>query len=285
MEDLKPSVLEAGTDKRFLGTLQANEEYLDNLYDYVIKKATEAIDWYYEKRKPKRRSGLILRYGSILFVALAGILPVIATIYDSRISPGWSAVVVGLAALMIGIDKFGGFTTGWIRYVVAAQKLTQLLEEFRFSWKTSKIRPVDTQLTIDEMQALMKKCMEFLEKVQSVVTDETQKWVAEFQSALSEVESSVKATAEQTKAAVKTKEEGAVSVSLTNGSSCDNPWSLRLDGKLLSTHSGNSAALNNLKPGIFTLKITGTINKKSAEDEKPVIVEGGKIALVTMTLT
>ena len=285
MEDLKPSVLENPAENEPSHSTQVTVKSLDPLFMYVIDKVNEAINWYYVKRKPKRRVGLILRYSSIGLIALAGILPILITIYDTlEINPAWSAVVVGLAALMIGIDKFGGFTTGWIRYVVAAQKLTEISEELRFNWETTKLRLRDTPLSSDDIQALTKTCQEFLQKAQSVVSEETQKWVAEFQSALNDIESAAKVSAESAKAAVKAKEEGAISVNVSNGISCDKPWSVNLDGKFVSNYSGSSAALSNLKPGIVILKIAGVIKIKNVEDEKPVIVKGGEISSLTMAL-
>ena len=285
MKDLKPSDLEMGSENKSSGSQQETEKSLDHLYEYVIKKASEAIEWYYEKRKPKRTYGLLLRYSSIFFIALAGILPILITIFDScNINPAWSAVVVGLAGLMLGIDKFGGFTSGWIRYVMAAQKLNKILEEFRFTWESNKVRPTDTPLNTDEIQTLIKNCKEFLQKVQSIVSDETQKWVVEFKSALNDIEEAAKIAAESAKANVKTKEEGAIAITVSNGKSSEKPWSVTLDGKFVSNYSGNTAALSNLKPGIIIIKITGTINGKNVEDEKPVSVKGGEISSITMTL-
>jgi len=285
MEDLKPSELETGLKDKSSGSQKDVEKSLNQLYEYAIKKATEAIDWYYFKRKPKRRYGLLLRYCSIFLIALAGILPILITIFKNcNINPAWSAVVVGLAGLMLAIDKFGGFTSGWIRYVMAAQKLNQIMEEFRFTWESNKVRPMDTPLNTDEIQTLIKNCQEFLQNVQLIVSDETQKWVVEFQSALNDIDEAAKIAAESAKANVKTKEEGAIAITVSNGVSCEKPWSITLNGKFVSNYSGNSAALSNLKPGIVILKITGTINGKHVEDEKPVSVKGGEISSITMTL-
>jgi len=285
MEDLKPSDLENSPENESYNSTPVTVKSLDHLFIYVIDKINESINWYFDKRKSKRTVGLILRYSSIGLIALAGILPILITIFDTlKINPAWSAVVVGLAVFMIGIDKFGGFTSGWIRYVIAAQKLTEISEEFRFNWETTKLKLKDTSLNSDEIQTLAKTCQEFLQKAQSVVSEETQKWVAEFQSALNDIESAAKVSAESAKAAVKAKEEGAIALNVSNGVSCDKPWSIYLDGKFISNFSGTSAALSNLKPGIVILKIAGVIKSKNVEDEKPVIVKGGEISSLTMTL-
>lgn len=285
MEDLKPSPF---TTKMPLGIARTPAEVnsvIDELYNYVTDEAMKSINWYYTKRGPKRCMGLFLRYSSIFLVALAGILPIIIAIFEQfKINSAWSAIAVALAVLMIGIDKFGGFTTGWIRYVLAAQKLSQALEEFRFIWKEEKLKLAGTTLSSEDIQNLMIKCKEFLQKVQLTVSEETQKWVTEFQSALSDIETATKAAAESAKETIRTKEKGAMSVQILNGKDCQGPWTLELDGKVIKTDTGSSVALTDLNPGIISLKITGTIKEQIVHYQIPVIIKGGEIATVSLTL-
>jgi len=278
--DLKPSKIDFKSENISEITVQS----LEPLYEYVVKKANEAIKWYYRKRDPKRRLVLLLRYGAIVFIALAGILPILISIYKF-VNAAWSSIVIALAVLMIGIDKFGGFTSGWIRYVLATQKLNQVLEEFRFGWESQKLRFKDKTLSADELQSLIKTCQETLQKVQTIVSDETLKWVAEFQSALNELEAAAKVAADSAKSSVKAMEEGAVAINVPNGSSSEEPWSVSVNGVFVSTYTGNSAALVNQKPGIITIKIVGKIGGRNVQDEKPVDIKAGVITLVSMTLS
>ncbi|MCX6306000.1 MAG: SLATT domain-containing protein [Bacteroidetes bacterium] len=285
MEDLKPSALNITVDKGLSSTPEEAAQDLVSLYNYVTDKAKKAIEWYYVKRNPKRFYGLILRYSAIVLIALAGILPVITTMYpDSPVPAAWASVAVALAALMIAIDRFGGFTSGWIRYVVAAQKLDEALEEFRFTWESNKHKLAGSALSPEELQAVVNNCKDFLQKVQAIVSEETQKWVAEFQSAINDIEASAKVAAETAKASVKAKEEGAVAISVTNGKDWDRPWSVALEDTPAGTYTGNTAALTNLKPGIVKIKITGVIKGAPFEHEQPVIIKGGEITSLTFTL-
>ena len=286
MEDLKPSDLKMTSTNLSSRSFEEANSDIVKLYDYVTLKANEAINWYYFKKKPKRIYGLILRYCSIVFIALAGILPILITIFDRfKINPAWSAVAVALAALMIAIDKFGGFTSGWIRYVIAAQKLGQALEEFRFTWESNKHGLSGTSMSSEEIKTVVNNCKEFLQKVQAIVSEETQKWMAEFQSALNDIEAAAKVADEAAKATVKAKEEGAIAVTVTNGSSCVQPWSISIDGIKVSDYSGNTVALSNFKPGIAIVKITGIINGKNVSQEIPVKITGGEISNISMTLS
>jgi hypothetical protein len=121
-------------------------------------------------------------------------------------------------------------------------------------------------------------------KVQLIVSEETQKWVTEFQSALSDIEASAKAAAETAKETIKVKEKGAMSVQILNGKDCQGPWKLELDGKVIKSDTGSSVALPDLNPGIITLKISGSIKGQSVQYQTPVIIKGGEIATVSLTL-
>ncbi len=279
MNDLKPSTIDFKSENISEKTIQS----LDPLYKYVVTTTDKAIDWYYKKKKLKRFLGLWLRIVAIVLIALAGILPILILINECG-NAAWSSIIVALAALMIAIDKFGGFTSGWIRYVMATQKLNQVLEEFRFGWESQKLSLRDKPLSPDELQSLIKNCQETLQKVQTIVSDETLKWVAEFQSALNELEAAAKVAADSAKSSAKALEEGAVAINVSNGASSEDSWSVSVNGVLASTYTGNSAALVNQKPGIITIKITGKIGGKNVQDEKPVTVKAGEITSVSMTL-
>jgi hypothetical protein len=286
MEDLKPSAFTGSLQNLSSRTPEDTAQAVNELYNYVIAQAKKAINWYYVKRQPKRFWGLILRYGSIVFIAMAGILPIIITIFkDCEINPAWSAVSVALAALMIAIDRFGGYTTGWIRYVVAAQKLDQALEDFRFTWESKKYSLAGSTASPAETQALVNDCKVFLQLIQSIIEDETQKWVSEFQSALNDIETSARVAAETAKTTVKAREDGALSIIVSNGGLCDLPWSVSFPGGVASEHSGSSAALTNLKPGIVAVKVKGIIKGQMVQEEMPVLIKGGEITKVTMTLS
>ncbi|MCX6251017.1 MAG: SLATT domain-containing protein [Bacteroidetes bacterium] len=286
MEDLKPSNFGSPRKMKSIWTPEETTIALEELYTYVTGKASEAINWYYVKRNPKRIVGLTLRYCSIVFIALAGIIPILVTMYPKcNYNPGWAAIAVALAGLMIAIDKFGGFTSGWIRYVVAAQKLNQALEEFRFTWESDKHRLAGSAISPDEIKTLVNNCKEFLEKAQTIVSDETQKWVGEFQSALKDIEASAKVAEDAAKSTVKAKEDGAIALTVTNGSSCNGPWVVYLNGSKTGDYTGNNAALSHIKPGIVVIKVTGSIPPKSVQAEQPVTVKGGEIATLSLTLS
>jgi hypothetical protein len=172
---------------------QDTMQSLDKLFAYVKERAEEAINWYYAERKWKRFMGSALRYGVILATAAVGVIPILGTIYKKNdvpgIEPAWSAIAIAVIGVILAFDKFGGFTSGWVRYIAAAQELNQALENFRFTWEIEKLK-LSTPITTEETQEMISKCKEFLLQVQAIVDKETQKWVAEFQSAIKEIDES-----------------------------------------------------------------------------------------------
>jgi len=99
---------------------------------------------------------------------------------------------------MIAIDKLGGFTIAWVRYILAAQELDQIVDTFRFTWETEKLK-LGTPINNEEIQGMISKCKEFLLQANVIVHEESKKWVAEFQTALKEVDEAAKAAAEVAK--------------------------------------------------------------------------------------
>jgi hypothetical protein len=126
-----PKTLDWSPDKQ--------QESLDQLYLFVVNECLASINWYYHKKRSKSLLGFLLRLGAILAVAVAGLIPLIGELLKRNdklwLSPAWATVALALAGLLIAIDRFGGYTSGWIRYVRTAQKLTSLQGEFRLDWE------------------------------------------------------------------------------------------------------------------------------------------------------
>jgi len=156
-----------------------------NVFTYVDSACDRAISWYYRKKKSKRILGYILRLFSIISVAAAGIIPVLGEILDTgrqdiEFSPAWSTIALAAAGLLITIDKFGGYTSGWIRFVRAAQALTVVKSEYRLEWEKLQLKggpsePDQTPLSL---------CYDYLTRVNDIVNAETNEWAKEFQAAL-----------------------------------------------------------------------------------------------------
>ncbi len=259
---------------------EESKKSLDKLYDYAVGEVERYIQWYYEKRKVKRRLGLWLRVFAIVITAIAGVIPIVNGIAENPlfIPPALATLALAIAALLVLIDKFGGGTSGWVRYITTAQELSQLLEDFRFEWENIKITMIDkASPTIEQVTAAISQCKAFMIKSHEVIRQETRLWVTEFQNVLKDLEKTAKAVA-------KLEEAGAISVEVSNGDQCDSGWKIKIDGGQERTYQGKQASIDNLSPKIHTVSVSGIINQKQKQAEKPVDVLSGKITNVTLTL-
>lgn len=49
----------------------------------------------------------------------------------------WASIVLGIAAGLVMLDRFFGFSTAWVRYISTELHLRQILDEFRLDWETA----------------------------------------------------------------------------------------------------------------------------------------------------
>lgn len=178
-----PKTLDWSPDKQ--------QESLDQLYLFVVNECAVSINWYYHKKSSKSLLGFLLRLGAILAVAVAGLIPLIGELLKRNdklwLSPAWATVALALAGLLIAIDRFGGYTSGWIRYVRTAQKLTSLQGEFRLDWEEYRRTSLADTSGADRTKEGINLCRTFLRAVYAQVRLETDHWAQEFQQALHSV--------------------------------------------------------------------------------------------------
>ena len=91
---------------------------------------------------------------------------------------------LGLAALLILIDKFGGYANAWIRYVVAGQNIDNEIKLFYVKWQSLFQKLEASSNKTDQIQPIIEECRSFLTGIQTIISTETNQWIAEFQSAM-----------------------------------------------------------------------------------------------------
>jgi hypothetical protein len=169
---------------------------LDHLYEFVNEECKKAIDWYFGKKERKRIAGYAFRVGSIMALGFSGIIPILVEIYkvgdEPGISPAWATVALAIAAILVSLDRFGGYTSGWINYIRTAQVLTQLQSIFRVEWEHLQLELQAERADRAIIEKGIEKCREFLEQVHSTVRTETDQWSQDFQKVLLEFDDKMK---------------------------------------------------------------------------------------------
>ena len=165
---------------------------LQSVYNFVNTECERAISWYYDRKNIKKFLGYTFRLGAILTGAIAGIIPILGEIFDnygiSYLSPAWATVSLAIATLFVALDRLGGYTSGWVRYVRTAQKLTTLQGNFQLDWEEFRLSKNEHNIDFAIAQDGIQLCKEFLDAVNSEVQNETNIWAQEFQQALVEIE-------------------------------------------------------------------------------------------------
>ncbi len=167
---------------------------LNEICTYAISQAQQAIAWYFRKRQLRRHFCRICRIGVILLTAFAGLLPLINEIIgkEHALHSLWAAVALGVAATLILIDRFYGFTSGWIRFLLTAMQLTEALEAFRFEVEQHKLSWGNPEPTPQQAVALLEHIRQFHAKALGIVNDETKIWAAEFTETIKQLDEQVK---------------------------------------------------------------------------------------------
>jgi hypothetical protein len=239
----------------------ASDDSMSKIYEYVVSFSDSTIIWYQTRRRLKRYLGVSLRVGALLATAAAGFVPLSKDLVGVQWSGVWSTVLIAVAGVFVSIDILGGFTSGWIRYMLAQQKVERLRDAFLLEWNVLKVAKANAQ-------GMLERAKTFLLAVGKVVDDETQEWATEFQNALKEMEKARKAAAE-------IERTGAIDISVKNPQTVTE-WTLEIDGSQRGRTSGKNLAVTDVFVGVRKLKVYGQdAQGKTLCDEKTVKVEGG----------
>jgi hypothetical protein len=167
---------------------------LEALVGYATGEAERAIEWYYWKRRRMQRWGRGLRLAAILATSAAGITPLLTELFQRNdrpaIDPLWGAFLLAGAGIFVLLDRFWGCTSAWVRYVLAAQEISSVLDAFRMDWESHKLLSDPLDPDVEQAQLMIDRCRSFLSHVRSVVRAETDAWAAEFQNVLEQIEGS-----------------------------------------------------------------------------------------------
>jgi hypothetical protein len=183
------------------------ESSLSVLHQYVEDQAQTQLQWYWDKKQAKARMSMSLRFLAIILFVLGGLVPIVKATLPATVAAkfpfdfGQSGyLLIGIAAGCMGLDRFFGYSTGWIRYVTTAMAIEKSLEEFRLEWTRNIAKMRGIPPTSEQLELLIQTCAAFSLAIKSQVEQETKAWVVEFQNSLSQLEKDLQAKADETKA-------------------------------------------------------------------------------------
>jgi len=177
---------------------------LSTLREYVENEAQRQIAWYHAKRKVKASISTALRFVAILLFVLGGLVPIVkATLTPDTLrrigfdfgQTGY--LLLAIAAGCVAMDRFFGYSSGWIRYITTALALEKSLEEFRLEWTRQIARLRGGQPDEDELDRLIRTCETFSLAIRGQIEQETKAWVVEFENNLSQLERELESKADE----------------------------------------------------------------------------------------
>jgi hypothetical protein len=252
------------------------------VYAYAQGIARQAATYYQKAKRPKKRWATLLRMSALVLATLAGVIPILsgATVFGRYLdmAPSWASILIALAAGCVAIDRFFGFSNAWIRFTSAETKIRRLAEQFELEWQAEMVGwRGPTELTDDQIRHCISLCQAFVGQVADVVGEETNAWIAEFTSALKQIE-------DATKVAPAAKALGGIQVTVDNGDQCDGGWTVSIDGGAGTLCRGKTAAFRGLSAAVHKVAVTGMIGTKNLQGEALAELSAGEVKTVSMTL-
>jgi hypothetical protein len=266
------------------------EESLHAVYQWAIQNAESQIRWYADHKRSKRLGSQVIRAGAIFFAALGALCPLLdatgflqATSQGQAASGGntfaqWGYVLFAIAAAIVGFDRYFGLSTGWMRYIVTQMALEKALKEFQHDWLIMRAQAKE-QKAAKAMNALtqLQKVRDFTSQVESLVKQETDAWVLEFQNNISQLEKVLKTEAEARK-------PGSIKVNVGNASDFDRVFIRLNDSPRKELVGVTEGLIEAVPPGQYEVTVIGKKGAKESKISRVVEVQPNVVASVDVSL-
>jgi hypothetical protein len=255
------------------------------MYQWAVDRAQERIQWYEDKGEPRKFLSQVLRIVAISLTAAGALCPLLDATgvflskqsgVDSIVLGKWGYVFIAVAAGIIGFDRYFGLSTGWMRFIVTQLSLERSLQEFHYDWAMLLAQQQETSQKLNST-VLLQRLKDFSLQVESLVKQETDAWVMEFQSNVAELETVLKTEA-------KTRKPGSIKVSVTNAKDFEKV-TIRLNDSNIRELAGVSEGLiETVPPGRYEVTAVAKKNDKEYKDSKVVEVQPEAMTSVEITL-
>ena len=260
---------------------------LQRAYQWAVHKADERIGWYKQKSKWKRWFSRLLRFGAVALAAAGVLCPLVAaTGLWPNAESGTNTLSLGqlgyvffaLAAALHGFDRCFRLSKSWMRFIVTQLSLERLVIEFHYDWASllagQQGQPSSPQ---PDVPTTLQRIKDFSMAVEAAIKQETDAWVAEFQSSLAELEKMLKTE-------VQTRGPGSLKVTVPNAADFDKV-TVRLDGGQARELAGTTEGLiAPVPPGRYEATALGLKNGQEYRASKVVEIRANAMATVEITL-
>jgi hypothetical protein len=162
-------------------------------YDLADTSAGRAADWYTNAMRRRGRIARAIRLVALVFFGIGGVVPIARGLLDvlpalpAKLAwndVGYISLAVG--AGLLGFDHFFGISSAYTRFVTTEVAIRNARARFHVDWLV--LLSECDGLKPDALKPFVERLKEFVSLVLQLVERETQEWVAEFRSSLTELE-------------------------------------------------------------------------------------------------
>lgn len=228
-----------------------------NAYDDVIKKAKSSAEWYTQPRKIKKNISKIIRASSIVLIGVGGLFPIIGVVSYGEgntidLSNG-GYYTIAVAGILLFLDKFFGFSSGWIRYITTEMEIRRQIDLFEIQWEIERSKTAlcpDTDFGCERATELLQMLKDFTAQIGQLVKQETESWASEFQDSIMELQKLADSKA-------KSQKPGDLSLTISNYHTLTDKTGLTvsIQGRDTQHIQGEQVLIRNLSPGNYHLQI------------------------------
>ncbi len=241
------------------------DEALQSIYERATNTSRTICKWYWTSITTKRRTSLGIRFIIFSLLILGTVLPILAGLKgDTEVRlqfTQYGVAALALAGLLQVADRVFGWSSGWLRYITTVTAMENLTRRFELEWagyilnRTGLLGESDTRPLFDLAKG-------FEDEIVKLQSDETDKWVTEFNSGVallgdmikSQRESGEKAV-EAARASVAAQRNGAIEVTLVHKADVK-PVTIAIDDeKPPEEFAGTSWSRLNVPPGPHTVSV------------------------------
>jgi hypothetical protein len=278
------------------------EEQLEAIYRYVEVEALEGIEWYFAHASTKKWGSCISRYLVLVFGGVAGLVPILVAIWPQEwawltLPPQqWSLVsslLLGVVAVLLAVDRYGDFSSGWVRYTLTGFEIRRALQDFRMEWVRYRLRS-PAPIRAQDVELAVGLAQKFVLAVEASIGGETRQWASEFQQNLSQMETEVRArwdAQEKARAAAGEVRPGVLELTVQDAAkTTDRGFSVVLrgaNGREIANDRVTRESTwvkTDVAPGVYELQVKGQIGTENHSKRRVVFAKANEATSVILAL-
>ncbi len=227
-----------------------------------------------------------LRAFSIIFAAFGALCPLIdatgilggqqpGDVQNRLILAQWGYVFLAVAASLAGFDYYFGHSSGWMRFIVTQISIERSLKEFQYDWVILKVQQENNP---SNTPMFLQRAKDFTLQIENIIKQETDAWVAEFQTNISQLEKVLKTEVEARK-------PGSIKVSVKNCADFEKVEIRLNDNPVKELKGVSEGIINTVAPGSYEVSVIGKKAGKETKANKVIEVQAGTMASAEFTLS